>query len=142
MSSPVAPSSVVFGGAWLTSPLLSLRHPCKSPASRRLLASLVAWQNTKMPLAPRATSATRPLSPRPRNDDLEVEPQQRSYGRQRDRKLALLRFVFTPRERHEIIPLPQEPCQRQRASIHKARPSRRFVDPFKYFKYSSFSLIV
>ena len=101
MSSPVAPSSAMFGGAWLTSPLLSLRHPCKSPASAafgKLLASLVAWQNTKMPLAPRATSATRPLSPRPRKDDLEVESQQRSYRRQMDRKLALLRFVFTPRD--------------------------------------------
>lgn len=98
---PVAPSSVVFGGAWLTTPLLSLQHPCKSPASAapwELLASLPAWQNTTMPLAPRATSATRPLSPRPRKDDLEVESQQRSYRRQMDRKLALLRFVFTPRD--------------------------------------------
>lgn len=30
--------------------------------------------------------------------DLEVEPQQRSYRRQMDRKLALLHFVFTPRD--------------------------------------------
>lgn len=101
MSWPVAPSSVVFGGAWLTTPLLSLQHPCKSPAPAapwELLASLPAWQNTTMPLAPRATSATRLLSPRPRKDDLEVESQQRSYRRQMDRKLALLRFVFTPRD--------------------------------------------
>ena len=100
MSSPVAPSSVVFGGAFDFStsvPPPSLQVTSLSSLAWEL-ASLVAWQNTTMPLAPRATSATRPLSPRPRKDDLEVEPQQRSYCRQRDRKLALLRFVFTPRD--------------------------------------------
>jgi hypothetical protein len=33
-----------------------------------------------------------------KKDDLEVESQQRLYRRQMDRKLALLRFVFTPRD--------------------------------------------
>ena len=41
MSWPVTPSSVLFGGAWLIcpSPLLCLRHPCKSPASSAFLGA-------------------------------------------------------------------------------------------------------
>jgi hypothetical protein len=75
----------------------ALCHPCHQPHQPRCCTA----GYRKMPLALRATSATRPLSPRPSTpskDDLEVEPQQRLCYTSMDRKLALLLLVFTPRD--------------------------------------------
>lgn len=120
----------MFGGAWLTSPLLSLRHPCKSPASSSLGGCWPRWSPGK---TRRCHSLLAPRLPRAhslRGQEKTTWKWSLSSGRTAGRGTGSLPCceLYSRREtRHEIMPLSQEPCRRQRASIHKARSSRRFV---------------
>lgn len=126
MSQPVAPSSIVFGGALLTSPLL----PC--PALSTSCASLGCRQHDKAPRLAACPRLPCVHSLRgPAQDDLEVEPQQSSSCKQpaqpckcpEARPGASSQVKYSRREaRHEIIFSPQEPCPAG-LLIHAPRPS-------------------